>query len=152
MLETVYTIRLMQFASYMEENADASHIQAAFKIRIMTYVNESIEERDIFMLSWPFYDLPLAFPKDWAFNEKGDPILKNKVSLTLFEAVVEFFGLYILNELCHLFSFSEDEQDIETYGGRKLTIDSDRRIIAQQIWDYLASQKRAIKINPLDVS
>ena len=84
---------------------------------------------------WAFQELCVAFPKYWYYGEDGEPVLKSLGPGTnVAEAVCSWFQLDA-DEFIHLFDVSSEGmyQDIENYGGKKLTIDSNCRDLAENI-------------------
>ena len=85
-------------------------------------------------------ECPIAFPDDWYFNGRGDPVLRYHSTEYICDDTSRFFGL---NELQRRHLFVPNLQVPQVFGGKILRDRASRKDVAKNIRAFVRKMRRA---------
>lgn len=138
--------RLLNFAKHLSKIKTVPEpIEFEEVILCELEVNKRIEYK-VKYPSWIFHELPKIFSSWQRDVSGGQPLLKGiEFNEDTYAGIFNFFQLSP-GEFMHLFDLNGN-QDIEMFGGNKLTEKSDGPAIAKNIYEFVRRKENKIKFN-----
>jgi hypothetical protein len=138
--DKIYTERLKKFAEYLssQELVAKDYFNPSLQLGMQVEDGTIVPVNPVLFMA--MFELPHIFPKDWAYNNKFEPIWKKRKKSDPFSSVTAWFGISEL-QMEHL--FFQGMQLCERFGGRAITEKSTKYDLAFNVLELIkASETR----------